>query len=226
MIIFERLKNNNGVNSILGVILTLISITVISAYVSITNTSWVTNEVQSIIDISATDALQDVINSDDLRKEIITVNNTHESMNTKDPKSLDQQNKAIDQNKVIEKAKDSYIAELNKSLRANGNLINSIHIESFDAGLENTMWGVNSTNMITGQQQARPQLFIDATVQVTLNENPNWDVDDNYKIKYFNAKSTDTTLSRDADKNISVLGTTKDGKVVLTVRTLTRLIYR
>lgn len=220
MIIFEKLKNNRGVNSILGVILTLISISVIGAYVSINNTSWATNEIQSIMDISATDALQDVVSADDLRKEIITVNDTSSSINSRTQKSL------VDQNKVKQKVKDAYTAELNKCLKTNGNLIDKIEIVDFDAGLENTMWGVNSKNLIKNVDQARPQLFIDATIQVTLNEDPNWDVNDGYKIRYFNAKSTDSSFTRNSNKTVSVFGTTKDGKVVLTVRTLTRLIYR
>lgn len=221
MIIFEKLKNKKGVNSILGVILTLISVTVISAYVSINTKSWVTNEVQSLMDVSATDALQDVISSDDLRKEIITVNDTSSSINSRTQKSL------VNQENVKKKVKNSYKAELNKCLKANGDLIDSIELKEFDAGLENTMWGVNSKNLIKDEYQARPQLFIDAVVQVTLNEDTQWDLNSNYKIRYFNSKSTSTdTTSYGQDEYVQVAGVTNDGKVVLTVRTLTRLIYR
>ena len=219
-ILNKILKNKKGVNSILGAILTIISVTVISAYVSINRTSWATNEIQSIMDISATDALQDVISSNDLRKEIIAVNESDSSINSRTQKSL------VDQNKVKNKVKTAYMEELKRCLKTNNDLIDSIKLVDFDAGLENTMWGVNSTNLITGNQQARPQLFIDATVQVTLNEDPQWDVNSNYKIRYFNAKSTDSVFSKNADKYVSVLGKTNDGKVILTVRTLTRLIYR
>ena len=219
-ILNKILKNKKGVNSILGAILTIISVTVISAYVSINRTSWATNEIQSIMDISATDALQDVISSNDLRKEIIAVNESDSSINSRTQKSL------VDQNKVKNKVKTAYMEELKRCLKTNNDLIDSIKLVDFDAGLENTMWGVNSTNLITGNQQARPQLFIDATVQVTLNEDPQWDVNSNYKIRYFNAKSTDSVFSKNEDKYVSVLGKTNDGKVILTVRTLTRLIYR
>lgn len=217
MIIFSK----KGTNSILGVILTLVCVTVISAYVSINKKSWVTNEVQSLMDISATDALQEVISSEDLRKEIITVNDTSSSINSRTQIAL------VDQNRVKTKVKNAYNNELNRCLRANGDLIDSITIKSFNAGLENTMWGVNSINLIENQYQARPQLFIDAIIQVTLNDDVEWDVNSNYRIRYFNSKSTSTdTAAYGADQYVQVAGVTNDGKVVLTVRTLTRLIYR
>lgn len=219
-IINKIIKNKRGVSSILGVILTLISISIISAYVAMNNMSWTSSEVQSIMDISATDALQDVINSDDLRKEIITVNKADSSVNSRTQATL------VDQNKVKKTVKSAYMDELNLCLKTNSNLIEKIDLVSFDAGLENTMWGVNSKNLISGEMQARPQLYIDAVVQVTIKEEKNWDIKSDYKIKFFNAKSTQAGYTGNKNKHISVAGVTNDGKIVLTVRTLTRLIYR
>ena len=62
------LKNNKGSISIIGVIITIIIVTVLSGYLGILNSSWVYNEVQSIMDLSATNTLQASLDTEALRR--------------------------------------------------------------------------------------------------------------------------------------------------------------
>lgn len=195
-------KNKKGSLSIIGAILIFIGISIFAAYISIDKSTWVTNEIQSIMDISGVTALQDSINTDALRQQILQVNgagNVNTNTNTI----------SVNQTQLNNIVKNNYIKELNNSLKANGDMIDSVSIKRFKTSLEKTNWGINI--------EAKPQLTLDATVQVILNDS--YDFQDNYSIEGYDAKEG-------KDFSVSVTGHTNDGKVVLTVRSASRLIFK
>ena len=68
--LFNKLKSNKGSIAIIGIIMTIIVVTLISGFLNMNNITWVSNEIQSILDVSTTTALQACLDDDKLRKEM------------------------------------------------------------------------------------------------------------------------------------------------------------
>lgn len=210
------IRNKNGSISIIGIIITIIIVTALAGYMSILNSSWVFNEVQSIMDLCSTNALQQSIDSNALRKEILGVNNSSNGSSSSDTSigNNGQSAGSVNQTKINNILKALYQAELNKNIKTNSMILN-VNLVRFEADLVYTSWGAN----YNGSAKSRPQLRLDATTQVTLKANSQFDGLNNYKLNMFNAKNN-------GNIQISVAGVTGDGKVILTVRTLSRIIYK
>lgn len=206
--------NKKGSISVVGVIITIIIVTVISGYISILNSSWVYNEVQSIMDLCSTNTLQQSIDSEVLRKEILGVKEFRSDSSGNDTKITDTGVGHVNNQKITSILKNMYQAELNKNVRTN-NMIQKIQLVSFDADLTYNSWGATYNN----KAKNRPQLRLDAVTQITLKANSKFDASNNYSIKYFNAKNN-------GNINIQVSDITGDGRVILTVRTLSRVLYK
>ena len=113
------LKNNKGSISIIGVIITIIIVTVLSGYLGILNSSWVYNEVQSIMDLSATNTLQASLDTEALRREILGVNDGASSNSSTSIGSQGQGASSVNQNKINSTLRAIYQNELNKNLGTN-----------------------------------------------------------------------------------------------------------
>lgn len=210
------IRNKRGSISIIGIIITIIIVTALAGYMSILNSSWVFNEVQSIMDLCSTNALQQSIDSNALRKEILGVNNSSNGSSSSDTSigNNGQSAGSVNQTKINNILKALYQAELNKNIKTNSMILN-VNLVRFESDLVYTSWGAN----YGGSAKSRPQLRLDATTQVTLKANSQFDGLNNYKLNMFNAKNN-------GNIQISVAGVTGDGKVILTVRTLSRIIYK
>ena len=208
------LKNNKGSISIIGVIITIIVVTALSGYLGILNSSWVYNEVQSIMDLSATNTLQASLDTEALRREILGVNDGSSSSASTSIGSQGQGASSVNQTKINSTLKAIYQNELNKNLGTNS-IITGINLVSFDADLVYTSWGAT----YNGTAKSRPQLRLDAVVQVKIKINKDFDGLSSYNLKMFNAKNG-------GDITISVAGTTGDGETILNVRTLSRILYK
>lgn len=210
------IKNKKGSVSIVGIIITIIIVTALSGYLSIVNSSWVYNEVQSIMDLCATNALQQSIDSKALRKEILGVTDPTTGSSGTDTSIGDKGNgkDSVNKNKVNAILKSLYEAELSKNMGTNS-MITNIKLVSFNSDLVYESWGATYDNTA----KKRPQLRLDAVTQITLKANSQFDGLNNYNVKFFNAKNG-------SNFNIQVNGVTGDGKVVLTVRTLSRVLYK
>lgn len=208
------LKNNKGSISIIGVIITIIIVTVLSGYLGILNSSWVYNEVQSIMDLSATNTLQASLDTEALRREILGVNDGTSSNSSTSIGSQGQGASSVNQNKINSTLRAIYQNELNKNLGTNS-IITGINLVSFDADLVYTSWG----STYNGSAKSRPQLRLDAVVQVKIKINKDFDGLSSYNLKMFNAKNG-------GDITISVAGVTGDGETILNVRTLSRILYK
>lgn len=210
------IRNKNGSISIIGVIITIIIVTALAGYVSILNSSWVYNEVQSIMDLCSTNALQQSIDSQALRKEILGVSDPSSGSSGTDTSigNNGQLASSVNQTKINNILKSLYQAELNKNIKTNS-MILGVKLVNFESDLVYSSWGAT----YGGSAKSRPQLRLDAITQITLKANSQFDGLNNYKLNMFNAKNK-------GNIQISVAGVTGDGKVILTVRTLSRIIYK
>lgn len=211
------IKNKKGSIAIIGIIISLIIVTAITGYITIVNSSWVYNEIQSIMDICTTNALQNSIDSEALRKEILGVkNNNGISASTTETsiKSDGTGRDTVDMNKVNATLESLFNKELKKNT-STGKMITNINIVKFSTELTYDSWGA----VYGSKSKERPQLIMDSTVQITLKSSSEFDGLSNHSLKLYNARSGN-------DFNIKVNGTTADGRVVLTVRTLSRVLYK
>lgn len=210
------IKNKKGSISIVGIIITIIIVTALSGYMSIMNSSWVYNEIQSVMDLCATNALQQSIDSQALRKEILGVSDPTTGNSGTDTSigNNGQWQNNVNLKKVNNILEGLYRAELDKNISTN-DMITNINLVSFDADLVYESWGAT----YNGTAKKRPQIRLDAVTQITLKTNSEFDGLNNYNVKFFNAKNG-------KDFSIKVSGVTGDGRVVLTVRTLSRVLYK
>lgn len=214
----KMIKNKKGSISIIGIIITIIIVTALAGYISILNSSWVFNEVQSIMDLCATNALQQSIDSQALRKEILGVKNPSTGSSGTDTSissNGDWKTKTqAEKNKINDILKALYQAELNKNISTNS-MILGVKLVNFESDLVYSSWG----STYNSNAKSRPQLRLQAVTQITLKANSQFDGLNNYKLSLFNAKNKGTI-------DITVAGVTGDGKVILTVRTLSRILYK
>lgn len=213
----NNINNKKGNISIIGIIIAIIIVTAISGFLSIMNSSWIYNEVQSIMDLCAINTLQSSIDSQALKKEVLGVNNDLNDGSSTDDTSINSD--AIDysninKTKVNNILKIIYQEELNKNIKTN-NMISNIKLVSFNGDLVYSDWGAN----YEGVTKKRPQLRLDAITQITLKTNSQFDTLDNYDLHFFDSKNN-------GNITINVAGVTADGNIILTVRTLTRVLYK
>lgn len=204
------LKNQKGSFSIIGIILTITIVTIIAGYISINRNTWVNSELQSIVDISSLNALNASIDEEKLKNQIFAVKGTKAYIDTK-VSDLKVKGDTSGINSVVA---NNFQKELNKQVRVNS-MIESITVKSCKSELQVTSWGTNKgvSNL------KRPQLILDSVVQVVVKNTAEFDSMGAHTLSYTDAK-TGNIMS------ISVDGVTKDGKVVLTVRCLSRIVYR
>lgn len=212
-VVKKKLHNQDGAITIIGAIICLIVIIVFSAYISINKTSWATSEIQSIMDITATNTFQNVLSSKALKKEIVKLNsNDNQLYIANDNIHVSPVDPRVD--KVL---KDEYSKQLAKSLSSNNSVIKNYKIVKFRGNLEKSKWGINKN---------RPQIVIDSVVQATINNSKDWDPNNFYKIKFKNARNKDIMTDDNHDITIDVNGRSDDGEIILTIRSLSRMIYR
>ena len=205
--LFNKLKSNKGSIAIIGIIMTIIVVTLISGFLNMNNITWVSNEIQSILDVSTTTALQACLDDDKLRKEILEVDGTGSYVNNDGTRF-------VNNTELKAATKIKFEESLNKHIKTN-EFIKDIDIVRFDATLQYSNWGSN----FNGTQKYRPQLTMDATVLITFKGFKEFDGLDSRVAKIYDAKNN-------RDVEISVAGVNSDGNYTLMIRTLSRLIYR
>lgn len=187
--------------------MTIIVVTLISGFLNMNNITWVSNEIQSILDVSTTTALQACLDDDKLRKEILQVDGTGSYVNNDGTRF-------VNNTELKAATKIKFEESLNKHIKTN-EFIKDIDIVRFDATLQYSNWGSN----FNGTQKYRPQLTMDATVLITFKGFKEFDGLDSRIAKIYDAKNN-------RDVEISVAGVNSDGNYTLMIRTLSRLIYR
>lgn len=203
-------KNQKGSISMIGIILTIIIVTMIAGFISLNKSSWTASELQSVIDISSINALNGSIDEAKLKEQVFAVKGTNASIDTK----TSPMNIVYDTAEVNRVVGSNFQKELNKQVSVN-HMIKSIAVKKANAELVLTDWGTNAS----AKKKARPQLTLDSVVQVVIENTAEFDTAGSHVLNYKDAKTGAIT-------SITVDGVTKDGNVVLTVRCLTRIVYR
>lgn len=212
----NKLKEKRGSLSIIGAILCLIVVVILQYYLDMNKTSWVQNELQSIMDVSGINALQESINNDLLRKEILAVTENKSDGTTINNGVSSSGNTSVSSESLNKITKTNFEKELKSCVKVNNSIISAFNIERFKSTLEFSDWGINKTTSGTANKKA--QLTLDSTIKVTLQENVKFDYKAHTETMY-DAK-TGTNFS------ISVAGQTPDGRLVVLVRTHSRVVYR
>lgn len=204
------IKNQRGSMAIIGIILTMIAVTVIGGYISLNRNFWTRDELQSVIDIASLNALNNSIDETKLRNQIFAVKGTNASIDTKQsPMKI--VNDSAKMNTVLA---NNFQTELNKQISVNS-MIESIKVKQCVGTLSLTDWGTNGSSA----KKARPQLSLDAIIQVVIKNSAEFDTNGIYNMEYKDAKTGNVMT-------VQVNDIEKDGKVTLTVRSLSRIVYR
>lgn len=209
------LNNKKGDIAIIYVIFALIIVTIITAFLTMNKTSFLFNEIQSVMDSSATTAITFSVDKTKLKKEILAVGNSYISS--------DGTKKSINQSELDRIIKQNYLNLLSKNIGTNNiNGVTSYELVNFSTEMTYDSWGVNATDKKTGTYGAkkRPQIIMDATVKVRLKSYTDYDTLGNYTMRMYNARKPSNDIT------ISVAGKTNDGEIVLIVRTVARIVYR
>lgn len=206
----NKLKEQKGAISIIFIILSLILIMIITAFMTINKSTYLQNEVQSVMDSSATSALSMSIDKSALKKEMFTVGSSYISG--------DGTKKSINQSQLEDIVKTNYMNELAQNLGQNSiDGIMSYDITNFSVELSYTDWGVSDGQ---GKTIKRPQLIMNSVVQVKVKSYADFDLLSTYTTSLYNARTSKNDVS------VTVAGRTNDGEIILAVRTLARLVYR
>lgn len=211
----DILNNKKGDIAILYVIFAVIIITIITAFLTMNKTSFLFNEIQSVMDSSATTAITFSVDKTKLKQEILAVGSSYISN--------DGTKKSINQTELDSILKQNYLDLLSKNIGTNNiNGVMGYDLVNFSTEMTYDSWGVNATDKKTGvyTSKKRPQIIMDATVKVRLKSYTDYDTLGNYTMNMYNARKPSNNIT------ISVAGRTNDGEIVLIVRTVARVVYR
>lgn len=209
----EKLKSKKGDVSILYVIFAIIVLTVIIAFLTMNKTSYLFNEVQSVMDTSATTAITFSVDKDRLKEEVLAVGSSYVSS--------DGSSKNINQSELDRIIKEKYLEQLRKNIGV-GNIdgVMGYDLVNFSTEMTYDDWGVNSSETGVYSSKKRPQIIMDATVKVRLKSYTDFDSLGDYTMNFYNARKSTNDIT------INVAGKTNDGEIILVVRTVARIVYR
>lgn len=205
-----KLRNKKGDVSLMGVIIVFIGITMIAAFFNTTKRTYIKSEIQSILDISTINALNNAIDKNAMREQIYRVKGTNEYIDKRAGITTINHDSVNAKNVVT----NNLSTELSKNIKTTG-VIKNYKIENVETYLINSSQGVNYGSSAT----TRPQLYMDATISFEMEDIKTFDSlgSHNYSIK--NAFSGNSY-------NITISGVEKDGKVRLIARTTSRVVFR
>ena len=209
------LSNKKGDISLIYAIFAIIIITIITAFLTMNKTSFLFNEVQSVMDSSATTAISFSVDKSKLKEEILAVGSSYISS--------DGTKKRINQSELDRIIRQNYLNQLSKNIGTNNiNGVMGYRLVDFSTEMSYDDWGVNATDKRTGalKSKKRPQIIMDSTVKVKLRSYTDFDTLGNYTMKMYNARKPSNDIT------INVAGRTNDGEIVLIIRTLARIVYR
>ncbi|WP_214688413.1 MULTISPECIES: hypothetical protein [unclassified Exiguobacterium] len=207
----ERIKNKDGVFSIIAVMLILIIATIIAGYTDIIVKKWTINEVQAVMDLSGGNTLKKNVDLNQLYQEKIG------GAGFRSDKSEDQVREELKQavdERYLEKLEEAYRQELSNQVKVN-DTIQSVKLENVRASFDYSTFGLGKNK----SERPRPQFAIDALVRLEVNTSNHFDIGENYTSQVFNSFDN-------ANFSVTVVDKANDGKQTLLVRSVTRLVYR
>lgn len=207
----ERIKNKDGVFSIIAVMLILIIATIIAGYTDIIVKKWTINEVQAVMDLSGGNTLKKNVDLNQLYQEKIG------GAGFRSDKSEDQVREELKQavdERYLEKLEEAYRQELSNQVKVN-DTIQSVKLENVRASFDYSTFGLGKNK----SERPRPQFAIDALVRLEVSTSNHFDIGENYTSQVFNSFDN-------ANFSVTVVDKANDGKQTLLVRSVTRLVYR
>lgn len=199
----NKLKNNKGSFAIISAILIFTVVLCITAYVDIISKRWVTNEVQSVMDVSGTNTLKTTVDKEYLFKEILA----------SDPNNpIDKNIKQADTEKYKKKIVDAYKKEIRSQINTNST-IKELDLENVYVSFDYDKFGLGVTS------KSHPQITLTSVSKIRIDTPMFMDYGDGINTQVYNSRS---------GKNIQITykGETDDGKTELGVYSVTRLVYR
>lgn len=197
-----RLKEKKGAFSIIIIALVLIVLFAFSGYSDVLTQSVILNETQQKMDQAALNALNQGVDIDLLREEVLAKN----------------ENMYVGQNK--NQAVRAYENEIEQAFRQEFNsmmgtnrTIQAIRVHKVKATIDLTDWRTG----IDGKET--PQIYLDAIIQVNVKVNTQFDIFNNQQA----LKSV--TNAKGNTFNVNVQGRGQDGVRELLIQNSTRLMY-
>lgn len=200
--------NKSGSTSIIYVVLIMILVMIVAGFVDVTGKVWTLNEFQSIADLTAHNVLYSSIDLETLRYEILQSNN--EALDSEDLSLI---NNHIASNKYKQELIKQYESQLNESIKNSSAYDADFEVKTLDIKFQFVDWGIGDSS------KARPQITMDTYIVVTSNGFGMFDNLTKFAINYTNAQTG-------SSQTIKYGNTTEDGKTILFIRNMTRLIYR
>lgn len=212
-IIKEKVQNQKGAYSVVITILILVMVLVMTGYMDIMNKKWAVSEVQTIMDTSGINTLQNQVNNSALRAEILSLDK--DSNDITDQDYADRNNGAFtvaEQQKYKSDMALYYQQELARQIKGRTN-VSSYEIERVDVTFSYDHWGLGTTT------KRLPQITLDAVVKMRVKQTGVFDNTINITRTMYSARNN-------ANFTVTYDGEAENGEAELIVRSVTRLVYR
>lgn len=207
------LKSERGAYSIITAILVITLVSCLAAYVDIVNMRWALNEVQTVMDASGVNTLQNQVNNKALRAEILSLSSSAKDI-------TDQDYADVSKGTFTKKEQEYYKAEIREYYRRElarqmefVEKITEYDVERVDITFSYDEWGLGETG------RPLPQVTLEAVVRMRVATTPFFDVYDQVSKTMYSSRNN-------ANFTVTYSGVAGDGQTELIVRSVTRLVFR
>lgn len=207
------LKSERGAYSIITAILVITLVSCLAAFVDIVNMRWALNEVQTVMDASGVNTLQNQVNNKALRAEILSLSSSARDI-------TDQDYADVSKGTFTKKEQEYYKAEIREYYRRElarqmefVEKITEYDVERVDITFSYDEWGLGETG------RPLPQVTLEAVVRMRVATTPFFDVYDQVSKTMYSSRNN-------ANFTVTYSGVAGDGQTELIVRSVTRLVFR
>lgn len=207
------LKSERGAYSIITAILVITLVSCLAAFVDIVNMRWALNEVQTVMDASGVNTLQNQVNNKALRAEILSLSSSAKDI-------TDQDYADVSKGTFTKKEQEYYKAEIREYYRRElarqmefVEKITEYDVERVDITFSYDEWGLGETG------RPLPQVTLEAVVRMRVATTPFFDVYDQVSKTMYSSRNN-------ANFTVTYSGVAGDGQTELIVRSVTRLVFR
>lgn len=211
---FKRLiREKKGAYSILAAILILVMVTIMTGYLDILNKKWALSEVQTVMDSSGINTLQNQVNNKALRAEILSLDSNNSNIEDGDyANKTDNSFSVSKQQKYKSDMAKYYKQEIDRQIK-NGTKVTNYDVERVDVIFTYDDWGLGET------KKKLPQITLDSVVRMKVATTPYFD-------NITNISRTMYSSRNNANFTVTYNGVDSDGQTELIIRSVTRLVYR
>lgn len=207
------LKNERGSYSIIAAILVITLVTCLAAYVDIVNMRWALNEVQTVMDASGINTLQNQVNNKALRAEILSLSSSDSDITDQDYADVNRGSfTKKEQEYYKQEMREYYLQEIARQIKF-VEKITEYDVERVDITFSYDEWGLGET------RRPLPQVTLEAIVRMRVATTPYFD-------EYSQVSRTLYSSRNNANFTVTYNGTAGDGQTELIVRSVTRLVFR